>query len=166
MKVLCGVVYLASTTALMSMLPLSFKNIKILTTTVMITENMQRTNYPYQDQNCGDRRSKICRSNFLEPSYICMCSIHICMKPLPHKQWVQAMSLLAFRSIIVRYAGYNRVYIGIHWYTRIYIGMRDITDGGMARHRHIGMALHGHLGICRNILIVPEVDTVGWHSRA
>ena len=49
-------------------------------------------------------------------------------------QWVQAMSLLAFRSIIVRYAGYNRVYIGIHWYTRVYIGMRDITDGGMARH--------------------------------
>ena len=116
MKVLCGVVYLASTTALMSMLPPSFKNIMILTTTVMITENMQRTNYPYQDQNGCDRRSKICRSNFLEPSYICMCSIHICMKPLPHKQWVQAMSLLAFRSIIVRYAGYNRVYIGIHWY--------------------------------------------------
>ena len=66
MKVLCGVVYLASTTALMSMLPPSFKNIMILTTTVMITENMQRTNYPYQDQNGCDRRSKICRSNFLE----------------------------------------------------------------------------------------------------
>ena len=126
MKVLCGVVYLASTAAPMSMLPPSFKNIMILTTTVMITENMQRTNYPYQDQNGCDRRSKICRSNFLEPSYICMCSIHICMKPLPHKQWVQAMSLLAFRSIIVRYAGYNR------W-----------RNG--APSRHIGMALHSIL---------------------
>ena len=72
MKVLCGVVYLASTTAPMSMLPPSFKNIMILTTTVMITENMKRTNYPYQDQNGCDRRSKICRSNFLEPSYIYM----------------------------------------------------------------------------------------------
>ena len=44
--------------------------------------------------------------------------------------------------------------------------MRDIRDGGMARHRHIGMALHGHIGICRNILIVPEVDTVAFKSMS
>ena len=165
MKVLCGVVYLASTAALMSMLPPSFKNIMISTTMVMFTENMQRTNYSHQDQ---DVQMKLFRTVL----YIHALNTHLhentafLNQPLPHKQWVQAMSLLASRSIIVRYARYNRVYIGIHWYTRVYIGMRDITDGGMARHRHIGMALQGHLGICRNILIVPEVGTVGWHSRA
>ena len=77
MKVLCGVVYLASTAALMSMLPPSFKNIMILTTTVMITENMQRTNYPYQDQNGCDRRSKMQIKLFRTVIYMHVFNTHL-----------------------------------------------------------------------------------------
>ena len=77
MKVLCGVVYLASTAALMSMLPPSFKNIMILTTTVMITENMQRTNYPYQDQNGCDRRSKMQIKLFRTVIYMYVFNTHL-----------------------------------------------------------------------------------------